>query len=310
MTILRSPDTLVLMYHRVVDAPRDPFWLTVTPDRFADHLSVLAERAEVVPLQSVRTAGKGPRVALTFDDGYRDNLDAAASLLAVHGMPATVFIATRIFDDPSPFWWDVIEHLVLDAEQGVTDVVQLDLGRTCRFDVRDQAGRDRILQVLGRILRPMTGTERQVVIDALGQQLATSVGPCDCHAVLDRDGVAELGRIGGLSLGAHTVHHVQLGALDRTRQYEELKRSRDDLESLGVAVRTAAYPFGGHGDWDRRSAQVAADCGFDLTVTAIGGDVTKHTPRHRVPRHAVRNWDGDEFARHLDQWFAGMELVS
>ena len=253
MTVLRSPNTLVLMYHRVVDASRDPFWLTVAPDHFSDHLSVLADRAEVVPLESVRAPGGAPRVALTFDDGYRDNLEAAAPLLAANGMPATVFIATRIFNDPSPFWWDVIEHLVLDAEPNVTEVVELDLGGTCRFDIRGSAGRDRILQVLGRVLRPMTDHARQGVIESLGSQLGTSAGPCDCHAVLDRDGVAELARSRGISLGAHTVHHVQLGALDRAAQYEELKRSRDDLESLGVAVPTAAYPYGGHGDWDRRS---------------------------------------------------------
>ena len=310
MSVLRAPATLVLMYHRVVATGRDPFQLTVQPDRFEDHLAVLAERAEVVPLPSVRAPASGPRVAITFDDGYRDNLERAAPALARRSMPATVFVATRIFEDPRPFWWDAVEHLVLDAAPDAAEVLELDLDRRYRFDVRGADARARSLQVLSRVLRPVSATVRARALEDMEQQMGTQAGPCDCHALLDRNGVAELARAPGISLGAHTVHHPRLSALDGPSQREELERSRRDLGSLGADVRTAAYPFGGHDDWTSTSARVAGDCGFDLTVTAIGGDVTPRTPRHRVPRHAVRDWDGGEFARRLDRWFEGVELVS
>ncbi len=310
MSVLRSPSTLVLMYHRVVAAARDPFRLAVDPDRFADHLTILSEQAEVVPLPTVRTPATGRRVAITFDDGYRDNLERAAPALASRSMAGTVFVATRIFDDPEPFWWDAIEHLVLDADPGAADVLELDLGRRFRFDVRGEQARDRSLQVLARALRPLTEPVRRRVLDDIARQMGTTAGPCPCHALLDRGGVADLVRAPGVSVGAHTVHHPRLSALDERDQRWQLDRSRADLRSLGAEVRTAAYPFGGHDDWDARSARAASTCGFDLTVTAIGGDVTPRTPQHRVPRHAVRNWDGDEFARRLDRWFAGLELMS
>jgi peptidoglycan/xylan/chitin deacetylase (PgdA/CDA1 family) len=298
------------MYHRIVAAPRDPFRLTVHPDRFADHLAVLADRASVVPLESVCEAGRGRRVAITFDDGYRDNLDAAAPALAARAMPGTVFVATRIFDDPQPFWWDAVEHLVLDAEPDARDVLELDLGRAYRFDVRGADARARALQVLSRVLRPVADSVRRRALVDIGAQMGTRARPCDCHALLDRQGVKALAEVPGMSLGAHTVHHLRMSALDPSTQRDELERSRSDLHTVGADVRTAAYPFGGHDDWDETSARAAADCGFDLAVTAIGGDVTPRTPRHRIPRHAVRDWDGVEFARRLDRWFDGVELVS
>ena len=310
MSMLHTPSTLVLMYHRVVATSRDPFWLTVRPERFADHMTILSERAEVVPLSAVRTAAAGPRVAITFDDGYRDNLEHAAPVLANRSMSATVFVATRILDDPQPFWWDQLEHLVLDADPDATDILELEVGRTYRFDLRGAEARLRALQVLSRLLRPLTEPVRRRVLDDIGARMGTTAGPCDCHALLDRAGVAELAARPGISLGAHTVHHPRMSSLNGPEQRGELDRSRTDLRSVGAEVRTAAYPYGGHGDWNRSSTKAAADCGFDLAVTAIGGDVTPRTPRYRVPRHAVRDWNGTEFARRLDRWFAGLDLVS
>ncbi len=194
MSLLRDPSTLVLMYHRIAAAPRDPFWLTVTPDHFAEHLEVLARRAAVVPLTAVRSAESRRRVAITFDDGYRDNLVEAAPALAAQSMPATVFVTTRIFADPRPFWWDALEHLVLDAEPDARDVIELDLGRRYRFDLRGEDARDRSLQVLARVLRPVPDRVRRDALDTIGRQLGTGAGPCACHALLDADGVAALAR--------------------------------------------------------------------------------------------------------------------
>ncbi|HSJ07311.1 MAG TPA: polysaccharide deacetylase family protein, partial [Longimicrobiales bacterium] len=42
-------------------------------------------------------------VAITFDDGYRDNVRYAAPLLERHGLPATFFVATAIIGTDRPF---------------------------------------------------------------------------------------------------------------------------------------------------------------------------------------------------------------
>ena len=302
MSFRRASPTIVLMYHRVRRATRDPFWLTVDPANFADHLKILQRRVSIIPLSSVREPADRPRVALTFDDGYRDNLDVAAPVLAEFGLPATVFVTTRILDDPSPMWWDALEHIVLDAPLPRSGVLEVNLGRPYRFGLESQRARDRALQVLARELRPLSPARRGDVIASIGHQLGVQAGPCRCHELLDRDGVADLGGSPGISLGAHTVNHPQLSSLTAAEQRRELAQSAAALRSLGAAVDTAAYPFGGHRDWDRRSTRAAVSCGFALTVTATGGYVWTHTPRHRVPRMPVRDWRADEFNRHLEGW--------
>jgi len=97
-----EPGLRVLTYHRVNDRhPHDR--LTVHPDTFAAQMEVLAvsDRPVVSLLQTLpalrRTAPLPPRaVALTFDDGYADNLTHALPTLARFGFPATFFVVTGL----------------------------------------------------------------------------------------------------------------------------------------------------------------------------------------------------------------------
>jgi peptidoglycan/xylan/chitin deacetylase (PgdA/CDA1 family) len=41
-------------------------------------------------------------VLITFDDGYRDNLENAAPILRRHGYPAVIFVPTGFLDDDTP----------------------------------------------------------------------------------------------------------------------------------------------------------------------------------------------------------------
>jgi peptidoglycan/xylan/chitin deacetylase (PgdA/CDA1 family) len=91
------PGVRVLMYHRVF--PRADYdQLTVTPERFAEQMQWLSQHFEVVSLSdAVSGLGQGngrQRVAITFDDGYRDNLQHALPVLQRLRLPATIFITT------------------------------------------------------------------------------------------------------------------------------------------------------------------------------------------------------------------------
>src|ERR671910_1416026 len=77
---------MVLVYHRVSRAVTDPQLLSVTPERFAEHLDFLFRRFRPVRLRDLVTATRDGRPpagagAITFDDGYADNLATAKPLL-------------------------------------------------------------------------------------------------------------------------------------------------------------------------------------------------------------------------------------
>jgi peptidoglycan/xylan/chitin deacetylase (PgdA/CDA1 family) len=97
----------VLMYHKVNDLPGNP--LTVPVSLFDEQLAQLRELGyNVVALDDVLAFYRNgdllpPRpVLITFDDGYRDNLEHAAPILARYGYPAVLFVSLAFLDDRSP----------------------------------------------------------------------------------------------------------------------------------------------------------------------------------------------------------------
>jgi len=96
----------ILLYHRVSDELRDT--LTVGLEQFEAQMQWLARHCTVASLADIvagRIARRGSRpiVAVTFDDGYRDNAEAAAPILLRTGVPATFFVCTGRISDPTGF---------------------------------------------------------------------------------------------------------------------------------------------------------------------------------------------------------------
>ncbi len=97
----------VLMYHKVNDVSPNP--TTVPTAVFAEQMALLGELGYVpVSLEAVRDHYlRGDplpdgAVLVTFDDGYRDNLENAVPILRARGYPAVVFVSVGYLDDGRP----------------------------------------------------------------------------------------------------------------------------------------------------------------------------------------------------------------
>lgn len=104
---LRWSGARILGYHRIA-GERDV--LSVRPERFRRQLELVrASGADTVSLEEALDrldAGDDRRaVVVTFDDGYLDNLEIAAPVLRELGIPATIFLPTRIIDGAERFHW-------------------------------------------------------------------------------------------------------------------------------------------------------------------------------------------------------------
>ncbi len=80
----------ILTYHSVGDRPHP---MNVTPENFEAQMRWLAGSFRVISVADALAGVKG--VAITFDDGYRDNLVNAAPVLRRLDIPATVFVVTQ-----------------------------------------------------------------------------------------------------------------------------------------------------------------------------------------------------------------------
>jgi peptidoglycan/xylan/chitin deacetylase (PgdA/CDA1 family) len=82
-----SAASRILTYHSVGARDHE---MNVAPDAFRAQMEWLAASQEVITLADAADAAPG--VAVTFDDGYRDNLVNAVPILREFGIPATVFV--------------------------------------------------------------------------------------------------------------------------------------------------------------------------------------------------------------------------
>lgn len=101
----------ILLYHRIASLSNDPIKLCVSPTRFEEHLKLLKGKYRVIPLSELSlklVSGdiQGNEAAITFDDGYHDNLTEALPLLEKYNLPATIFVTTKMLGKKADFSWD------------------------------------------------------------------------------------------------------------------------------------------------------------------------------------------------------------
>src|SRR5438093_12557197 len=111
----------VLMYHKINDVPENS--VTVPVGLFDEQMAQLGElgyRAvsldEVLAYYVDRVPLPPKAVLITFDDGYRDNLENAVPVLRRYSYPAVIFVPIGYLDGSRPLPHD--EHL---AARGVVN---------------------------------------------------------------------------------------------------------------------------------------------------------------------------------------------
>ena len=227
----RRPETLMLVYHRIVALPSDPQLLAVTPKHFTEHLDILRRHYCPTRLRLLdQTRGKADRsrmVVVTFDDGYADNLENGRPLLERHDVPATCFITTGYVGSEREFWWDELERILLQPGtlpgtlnlslngksydwklDGGTTYSDADFGRHQDWHVErrdDPTPRHELYRALCRLLRPLAEAERQTALEALLIWATTVSPPRSTHRPLSPSDVARLADGGLVEVGSHSV---------------------------------------------------------------------------------------------------------
>jgi peptidoglycan/xylan/chitin deacetylase (PgdA/CDA1 family) len=239
---------------------------------FERQLRRLRRLGTVVPLaRALRLLSTGqplpPRaIALTFDDGYRDNLELGAPVLERLGLPATFFLVPGILSGMVRPWWEEIAWALARTPR---TTVEWD-GR--RLPVGGRPGRQSREWLTERLKELDEAARRRAVAELL-ERLEPDGQLDHMELFLDWDGARELVRR-GFSVGAHSMEHAILARETPAAQLTDLVESRRCLEAeLGVAVDLLAYPNGTRSDYDTATVEAARSAGYAHALTARTGNV-------------------------------------
>jgi len=218
---------------------------------------------EEVPQRLAQTRAK-KFIAITLDDGYRDNLLNALPLFQEFDIPFTVNIATGFPARTASAWWHSIEEMTSTSE-----VLQFTWKGT-HFKLRCDsiANRQLAFEQMAALIRQQGRGDREELLKVLGD--ASSHDPMELthRLMMSWDEVRKLAKDPLVTIGAHTVGHHSLNRLSDPEVRDEILDSKAEIETqLRRKIRHFAYPFGGRSAVNEREFRIARDCGFETMLT-------------------------------------------
>ncbi len=323
---LGSP-ALVLMYHRVAHPAHDPWRLCVSAENFDAQMAWLKANCHVTTLDKLsRTGGKipvrrKPTVAITFDDGYADNLTSALPVLDKHHVPATVFVSSGYIGIDRMYWWDDLTRVIFET---------VDLPQT--LELSDPQG-------VGYLFKAIANDQPDISVASLRNWMPWEKAPTARHQLYydlwklfrksDADTIkafqnqlyrwANVSKAGSredwpldvsqlqvlandpwIQIGGHTINHYSLQNLDVVGQRLELEGAKKQLEEwINKEVITFSYPFG---DFTEESAMLVKKAGYQIACTTAPHCFQRKDAPYHIPRFAVENWSGEVLGEKIDYW--------
>jgi peptidoglycan/xylan/chitin deacetylase (PgdA/CDA1 family) len=298
----KTRNVQIFVYHRVNDE-LDPFFPAIPTGLFAKQMDYLASNFKVLSLEEAvermkRQDVPDNAVAVTFDDGYRDNFLNAFPVLQRLSIPATIFLATGAVDSRKVLWHDRMFSAFRETQVPFLD--GFDSGSQ-RYPLRTLQEKVLVQREVLKFLRTLKDDERSCWIDRLIERLQVVDRKEVPHLMLTWDEV-KIMHGSGISFGSHTATHPVLSKLSLDKAREEIYESKKAIEEkLGVAVKTFAYPSGNKEDYNEAAKNILKEAGYICALTAIFGtnengrdlfELRRGTPwESYLPTFAVKlNW--------------------
>jgi peptidoglycan/xylan/chitin deacetylase (PgdA/CDA1 family) len=170
-------------------------------------------------------------------------------------------------------------HVLITFDDGYQNNVDED-----SLELTQELGVRPLVFVVGAAVRPDFGTPRRLLRDAAGlpHRLASTESLRNAAAA-------------GWAIGSHTATHWDCATGDAADFEREIAASKSVLEeSVGVEVRTFAYPWGRRENISDAADEWIAKSGYSASFTTVRGriDLAGVTSPYNLPRDPVEDWWG------------------
>ena len=298
---------VILTYHGVLSGGDDHYANRncVTAAQFEQQMAFVARSYHVLPLQDLidRLIVREPlpeyALAITFDDGFRNNCTVATPILSKYDLPATVFLTTAFINSPQlGLWTERVDWLLQSSS---SPKVEFNLGEELRC-LSLASTRERIIasDVVRGHLKRLSPQHREQAIAELAEKIG---GEQDIdttlqerYAFLTWDQIRAMERQ-HISFGSHTHTHAIMSTLSPAEADFEIRESKRLIENeLQKPCTLFSYPNGSVRDFSRRDYELLIKHGFTGGVSQLSGFNTHRTNRFALRRvNITRNNDFNYF---------------
>ena len=246
-----STNVLQITYHGVSAGDHTMFSPRSIPaDIFERQLAYFKKNFDVVSVREAldwKRSGFRPKrktLAISFDDGFTNNYTVLLPLLEKYEIPATVLVcgAPLLATGPRYLWPELLQTLKYFHPDAAFEVGGV------RFEKMRAVHNGQSLSTWIKTLLP---EERFSVLAELmerfnlEQQLQQI--PREAWEIMSADQLRALSASPWVEIGAHGHWHSNLGNIPLAMAVEDLKMSKDVLESIvGQSINILAYPDGSY----------------------------------------------------------------
>lgn len=316
-----SNKIIVLMYHRVVNKIGDPWHLAVSPANFELQLAMLRKNFTIISvneliLQISQKKIKKKCICLTFDDAYSDNFLFAQPLLEKYNCPATFFVPTNFINANKPFWWDVLEELILHSPSLPLKLSLSIKGKNYNFNLKKQTiNKDEFHQQNSWTYKKEPPTERcklyldvcalfrpfsEKEVDFYLQQIKEWAGyqiKLVYDSAMSFIQLTQLSNNPLFSVGVHTCTHLDLNCHSNLEQQVQIIDCAKHLKfQYANFVNAIAYPFG---SYNKSTLTIVDQQKISVGFTTNSGFVNKHSKPFELNRFEVIDIPGEQLLLQL-----------
>jgi peptidoglycan/xylan/chitin deacetylase (PgdA/CDA1 family) len=236
-------------------------------------MEYLKKNRHVVPLSDVIKHFRGElelsrySVAVSFDDGYRDNYDNAYPVLRSLELPATVFLTVGYIGSSRKLWWERVLEMLDEMDKNELQMI-LAGGSICPektarelISYTSQNGdRTKLGASVIDSFKLMKEDQRIRLVDLLDEAQKPNKDDNDKRSFLSWAEIKEMAA-NNITFGSHTMYHPILTQVTKARAREEIQTSKSELESgLKREVAFFAYP---DGMFNSEIMQLVAEAGYE-----------------------------------------------
>lgn len=239
---------------------------SATPEQFASEVRYLRDHFQLIGPEELPTLADPdyvpdePTALITFDDGYRDNIDHAFPILRDLHSPAAFFITTDFIDRPRLPWWD---HVTFALSHTHVKQLVLELPEPLTLDLRPESCSRSSARLIEAYLRAAPDDEPRN-LDHLNERAGLEIDSQGLGRLLfmNWDDIRALDGA-GMIVGSHGVAHRNFARRSEDAQAKSLSESKQILErALGREVIAFAYPYGGPDDFTAATVRLAREAGY------------------------------------------------
>lgn len=252
------------LFHRVSDE-EDTLWPPMKPALFSRIISFLTKKYRVVPLEEFLddpdsfTTGKKAIATISFDDGYKDNIECAAPLLKKFKCPASFYIVTDCIDKNIPTWTYLVDQAFQSTQQEKLELSYdfvPEKFKSVRLNDSNQS--NETVKAIKPWMKSLSNPARLIITDSILTQ-CNDVKQ-STNKMMNWNDIRQLAD-DSFIIGSHSHTHPMLASLpDESAIRDELRISAERIrKETGRVPQTISYPIG---SYDERVIRLSNEQGY------------------------------------------------